>query len=1044
MSCTRVPQGRAPVRPVRSLRLCLAVLLLMALPAPGRAQGTITGHVMALDTRQPLVDARVLALGTNAAAVTDQSGKYTLTNVRAGSIDVQVLHVGYTSAKKTVTVTAGASTTADFDLAFAIVQLQEVVTTATGQQRKVELGSNIVTMGDVSAKLEATPVTTVSELFVGKVAGMTVVPGNNTGAPPAIRIRGLNSLSLNNAPIWIIDGVRMNASAIGSGQTTAATTNLTALDPQEIEDIEIVKGPSAATLYGTDAANGVIVVTTKRGKAGATHWTWNAEGGRISDLTKYINSYALIGHTSASPYARCLLIQVAAGTCTVDTTKSLNVLMTDSLSPLNVGYRDQYGTQASGGNDAIRFFVSGDIENETGPYKMPAFSVRRLDSLGTPLDHNWLRPEELQRGNFRVNMTAALSPQFDLAATAGFAKSDQHQPGANNGFFSEEYQSMTGPGFIGPGPGTSGKGALGENLMGYNSFVPSEMFQQLSQTGIQRIIGSLDAHWRPLTWLENDGLVGLDLADRTALTLCKYGTCPFMGTLRQGQSSLGENNDRNFSAKGTSTATWQARSWAVLKTTVGGDYTNIENDQATATGNVLPPGAVSPQAGANLSLSGTLATATKTLGGYVQEQASLRDRLFLTAAVRRDQNSAFGSNFQSVTYPKLSASWLASDESFFPKLSWLNQFRVRTAYGASGVQPGATAALITFQTASLNQPTTLQAVSGTDTPGLRTNTLGNANLKPETSAEFEGGFDTRLLNNRVNLELTYYSKQTHDALVAQPIAPSAAPASTTVLRNLGSVKNAGVEATITTTLLDRKMIEWDATISGSHLSNKVVSLGFDAAGNPNKTVGTGATRDSVSTSVNGLFYRTYTYDDADHNGYLSVSEVHVDSAFHYIGYSIPRDIVSILNSFDLLNRHLRINLAFDYKGGGSLLDQTSSIQCSQSNSCNGASDLNASLADQARNIADRNANPTTAIGYVWPNQFWRFREASAMWTLPVRAASLVRAQNLQLTFAARNLHLWTRYQGPDPEVTYTDSDTPTTYSTSGQRTYFILHLTLHY
>ncbi|HEV8409199.1 MAG TPA: hypothetical protein VGQ30_01740, partial [Gemmatimonadaceae bacterium] len=265
-----------------------------------------------------------------------------------------------------------------------------------------------------------------------------------------------------------------------------------------------------------------------------------------------------------------------------------------------------------------------------------------------------------------------------------------------------------------------------------------------------------------------------------------------------------------------------------------------------------------------------------------------------------------------------------------------------------------------------------------------------------------------------------------------------------VLRNLGSVKNAGIEVTLTTTLVDRRAFAWDATIAGSHLSNKVVSLGFDAAGNPNKTVGTGATRDSVSVPVNGLFYRTYRYDDADHNGYLSVSEVHVDSVFHYVGYSIPRDIISLQNSFDLFARKLHINLQFDYKGGGSLLDQTSNIQCAQSNSCAGASDIHASLADQARNIATRNANPTTAIGFLWPNQFWRFREASAMWTLPNRFSSLIRAQNTQLTFAGRNLHIWTRYRGPDPEGTYTDADNPSSYSTSGQRTYFTLHLTLHY
>jgi len=1009
-----------------------------------RAQGTISGRVVARESGAPLADARVLALGTNAAASTGQDGRYILHNVRTGNVDIQVLHVGYSGEKQTVIVTQGQTTTADFQLATAIVRLQDVVTTATGEQRKIELGNSIETLGDVTKRVEQTSITTMSELLVGKMASIAVVPGNNTGAPPQIRIRGLNSLSLNNAPIWIVDGVRINASGIGSGQTTAATSYLTSLEPGEIEDIEIVKGPSAATLYGTDAANGVIVVSTKKGRAGVTRWTWNAEQGTISDPTKYITAYALIGHTAQSSYARCLLIQVAAKTCTVDTTKSLNVMNTDSLSPLDRGYRNAWSVQATGGNEAIRFFTSGALENETGPYKMPDFSSKRLDSLGIPTRHEWLRPEALQRENFRVNATASLSPKFDLTAAVGFAKSDENTPGANNGFFSVQYQSMTGPGFTGAGPGISGKGTLGEDLHGYNSFVPSEMFAQVTQTGIQRIIGSFDSHWRPLVWLDNAGTVGIDLADRTQVVLCRYGTCPFMGTLRQGSSSVSETNSRNFSAKATSTATWQVRSSVSLKSTLGADYTNLENDAATATGNVLPPGATSPQAGANLSLSGSLATAVKTLGYYAQEQAAIRDRIFVTAAVRTDENSAFGSNFASVTYPKLSLSWVLSEESFFPRIRGLDNLRLRSAYGASGVQPGPTAALITFQTTSLNVPTTLSGTSGTDTPGLRSSSLGNADLKPETSAEFEGGFDARLFGSRANLEVTYYSKQTHDALVSQPIAPSAAPASTTVLRNLGSVKNAGVEASLSTTLVDNRQLGWEVTVAASHLTNKVVSLGYDAAGNPNKTVGTGATRDSVSVPVNGLFYRKYTYSDADGNGLLSVSEVTVNSVFDYIGYSIPRDIVGITNGFDLFRRQLRLNMQIDYKGGGSLLDQTSNIQCAQSNSCPGASKLEASLDEQARNIATRNANPTTQIGFVYPNQFWRLREVSAVWNLPHRVVSLVRAPDAQLTLAARNLHIWTRYKGPDPEGTYTDADNPSSYSTSGQRRYFTARLVLHY
>src|SRR5262249_47948786 len=148
-----------------------------------------------------------------------------------------------------------------------------------------------------------------------------------------------------------------------------------------------------------------------------------------------------------------------------------------------------------------------------------------------------------------------------------------------------------------------------------------------------------------------------------------------------------------------------------------------------------------------------LSTAVKTLGVYAQEQAGFRDRMFLTVAARSDQNSAFGTNFQRVWYPKASLSWILSDERFFPQIEQGNQFRLRAAYGQSGVQPGATDALRTFGPSTVN----LQNVP---TAGLLETAIGNPNLKPERSGEFEGGFDVSAFSNRVHTELTYYSKKT--------------------------------------------------------------------------------------------------------------------------------------------------------------------------------------------------------------------------------------------------------------------------------------------
>ena len=140
-----------------------------------------------------------------------------------------------------------------------------------------------------------------------------------TGTAGTVRIRGVSSLSLSNAPIWVVDGVRFNSgsfAAAGAGGTQSTRRNLNGLNPDDIEDIEIVKGPSAATLYGTDAANGVIVVTTKKGKAGNARWNWFGEGGAIKDHAHYPDTYAIWGHRPAAPttQVRCLLRELAGRT----------------------------------------------------------------------------------------------------------------------------------------------------------------------------------------------------------------------------------------------------------------------------------------------------------------------------------------------------------------------------------------------------------------------------------------------------------------------------------------------------------------------------------------------------------------------------------------------------------------------------------------------------------------------------------------------------------------------------------------------------------
>jgi TonB-linked SusC/RagA family outer membrane protein len=1035
----------------------LAVAVWLVGTAAG-AQGTVTGRVTAQGTNEPLSDARVLAIGTTAAANTAQDGKYTMRGVRAGTLEVQVFRVGYQPLKKSVSVTDGGTATVDFELAPAVVRLQDVVTTATGEQRKIELGHTVATLGDVSSRVEQTSITNMSDLLVAKVAGMTVIPGAFTNGAPNIKIRGLNSLSLNNSPIFVVDGVRMNigGSSSNGGNLASSISVINDLDATAIEDVEIVKGPSAATLYGTDAANGVVVITTKRGRAGKNRWTFNAEQGSIVDKSNYLTAYMIWGHApNSTTAARCYTYTVSAGTCIADSSTSLNIMKDKTgLSPLGTGFRNRWNAQATGGSEAVRYFVSGGLENETGPLKMPGFSVQRLDSTAGGVRPEWYRPEYYQKLNVNTNLSMAVSSNMDVDVTAGYAKIDEGLPQSNNNTFSPTYQSMMGPGFKTAGPGYTGIGALGEKLNGYNSYVPSEIFQDVNQNASQRLIGTVHSSWRPFAWMQNDGNVGVDYINRTGIYLCRYGECPASGTLRLGSTSSSTGNNRNFSAKLTSTATWIANASTSFKTTLGSDYTNVENDGTSASGTQLPPGAQTVGSAAVPGASNTLWTATKTWGYYVQEQVSLRDRLFLTGAVRADENSAFGTNFDRVVYPKFSLSWLITDEPFFPKLGWLDQLRLRSAYGASGVQPGATSALVIFSSTTVNQPLVAVTPTGADTPGLRASALGNPDLKPELSAEFEGGFEARVFNNRANVDITYYSKQTRDALITQNIAPSAGPSSTTVLRNLGSVKNAGIEATIHATLFDTRRFGWDVMLSGSHTSNKLVSLGRDATGALNKTIGTGTLRDSVGLPINAYVFRAYHYTDANKDGFITANEVTVDPQFSYKGYSSPRDIASISNGFDLFSRMVRINSLFDYKGGGLLVNTNLSFQCSSTpRPCQDVSTLNSPLDRQAAAMAMNGpftGQSTTTSGYTEPLQYWRFRELSATFTLPQRVSKgWLRAESAALTFAGRNLHTWTKFRGIDVEengipIFAFSNDVQNTTFSMGPRRYFTVKATLHY
>ena len=1000
-------------------------------------QGSLLVKVVDATTGAPVEQAQAFIVGTTTGGLTNAEGRFLFRVIPAGVRVVRVVRVGYAEQKKQLEIHAGQQAEVEFRLQQLALSIDPIVVTATGATRRIELGNAVTTLS-VADRIAEMPVKNMADLIVGKAPGVQILPANMTGGGSRVRIRGTSSLSLSNDPIYVIDGIRMTSNrsdaTIGVGGTSPSRVN--DISPEEIENVEIVKGPSAATLYGTDAANGVIVITTRKGRAGRSAWSFFSEVGSIYDNNTYPAQYSILGHTAANPTTpiRCFLKDVAAGTCLKDSTTKLNIFEDPETTPISDGYRNLFGLQLMGGTETVRYFVSGDVENETGVFELPKFAKQFFDSVGTDVPAEWRRPNVMAKASFRTNLNMSVSPQLDLAMQSSYIRLNQRLPQVDNNVNSFWYNGTMGPGWKGAGPGYTGVGSLGQQLNGYAFATPAEIFQSETIYNVQRFIGGTNADWRPAPWLNSRTDVGVDLTNRVDEGLCRFQQCANFGTQRLGSARDARANLRNVTANVLTTASSQYRPWLGLKGTVGLQYVNYTELRNNAQGQQLPPGAQTPGAGTIQSASAATQL-TRTLGMFVEGAADVNDRLFLTAAIRSDQNSAFGSNFQRVYYPKASASWVVSDESFFPRPDWLNSLRLRTAVGSSGVQPGPNDALRTYTVVTTN-------IGNTDISGLRSNEIGNEDLKPEKATEWEGGVEAHLINSRVGIDLTYYNKTSKDALINLTIAPSAGSSSSSVLTNLGSVRNYGFEGQLTANLLDMPQMTWDLTLSASRNSNKLVSLGADASGRPIPPIIGNTIRQIEGYPLNGYWQRPFTFDDANGDGIIVPSEVTVDTGFVFLGYSQPRNEVSIANTFDLYRGRIRVNTLVDHKSGYRVLNSEQQFLCQQAPGCKGLTSYDATLWEQARAIAQRFTPVLSQAGYIEDVSFWRIREVSLTYTLAQSLAQRLRSRDVSITLAGRNLKIFTDWTGADPEQNYSQGDTQSTLLTAGPPTYYTVRVTI--
>lgn len=1006
----RVVRSRVPALALATLATGVAVevapasALAQVTPPPGQAATQSTGTIQGTVTEtggRPVGNVQVFVAGTQLGAVTNAAGAFTIAAVPAGEQTVRTRRLGFSPATRAVTVVAGQAARLDVALTQAAAELDRVVVTGTAGAVSQRTVGNAVTRVNVAEVTEKTSISNVTEVLQSRTPGVTVLPGSGVpGTAGEIRIRGASSVS-GYRPVIFVDGIRYNNENLGNfnptgsgtaglAQSSQVTSALDFLNPDEIESIEVIKGPAAATLYGADAANGVIQIITKKGTRGqqGVQWTARAERGQSELALRAPDNYTTCdalkisqrGTNGLPTFPGCQGVAVNSVLTENPLRDDPNALRSGALQRFNLALR--------GGGDRYSYYVSGDRDNEEGVF------------------FNSYYDKNSARSNFSFNP----SEKADFTINLNYQQSNLRLPiqdESPNGILLNAVRGR-------PGRDSTYPVQVGGRPISYSAVTPERANAYNNQTQAERITLGGTVNYNPFSWLRNRLTVGLDNTLSTADLLFLPGDEGEPG----GASLERDTRNRNYTIDYVANVPVQVTRDVEATTSVGTQVIARRTEVLSASGIGLGAPDVTVIGAAQVTSGSNTFSENNSVGYYVQEQLGWKNRLFVTGAVRADDNSSFGENFDLIVYPKASLSYVASEE---PALRGLfeaartSSFKLRGAFGLAGRAPEPYSAIQTFGVANVTLP------NGTTSSAIRTGSFGNPDLKPERGQEYEVGFESGHFGDRLGLDFTYYNKRTTDMLVSLPVAPSTGfPVSR--LGNLGEVANSGVELAVTGTPVQLANFAWDTRLNVSSNRNRLVAFGIE--GRTRETPG-GQAYGVVQQHREGYPLGGYWAPSPRRNpdGSLlltAAGAVQFDTA-NYIGPSTPTREIGFSNTFTLF-RNVRLYALLDYKGGQYLYNFKERNRCQAANdNCARVNDPGARFPQTAsdsllnREFLVYRSGVASAM-WIEPADFVKLREVSVTFSLPTRLAARARATGASLVLSGRNLALWSDYSGIDPEV----------------------------
>ena len=978
-----------------SLGVCAVLVCAVLSPraASAQATGTIRGHVVETGSGRPLGDVQITLNGTQLGSVTNANGDYTLANVPAGAATLSARRLGYTRRTAQTTVASGTESRVDFTLDITATQLDAIVTTGTaGAVEKRTVGNAITQINaeDVTAK---TNVRSVTEILQARSPGVTINAGSGTpGTASDITIRGASSFTVTR-PVVYIDGVRMSTDTLGnfgpsgqalspnSGGQTANGLNL--VNPEDIESIEVIKGPAASTLYGADAAGGVIQIITKKGTRGQQSVAWTA---RLETGRNDLGSIELPTNYTICDAAKIGLPATWPGCvgATPGTVLSMSPIQDDPNALRNGAVR-QYLVSARGGGDRFSYYVSGDHDLNEGV-------------LFNSYD---------KRNSLRANFGVTADSKTDFQFSVGLFNSRLRLPLGDESAQGILFSSQRGR----PGRASTLAGQYftmnNSPVEGWFTVTPASSNSYDNETSSNRMTIAGTANYQPLKWFRNRLTAGLDWTNSLATIFAPPNTPDLTGdnlglTAQRIPRSTVYTLDYLGSIERALSTNFQST------TSFGSQVIASRYEILSANGRGLG----SP----DVTLIGTTTTISaantyvenNSVGYWAQEQVGWKNRLFLTAALRADDNSSFGEDFNAAYYPKASVSWIMSEEprlrGFFDAIR-ADDFKFRAAYGEAGKAPQPYSATRTYTISTVT-------LGNTSASAIRTFDYGNPNLKPERGEEAEVGFEANFLRGLVGVDFTYYDKQMRDVLFSQTVAPSSGFRGVQQA-NLGRTKNTGIELGLTATPVRRTSFTWDSRISLATNKNKLVSFGDTSVKQVQPFAAYGSTQLLRPGYPIASYWGRFPQRNPDGtpifvNGVLQLTDT------TFIGPSLPTREVAFSNTFTLF-KNLSVYSLFDYKGGHYNYRGAELYRCASAQNCLVLNDPNTPATELP--VYRIGNGSTTPFGlYIHKADFVKLRDVSVTYTLPSRWAARAQASSMAVTLAGHNLALWSDYPGPDPEV----------------------------